>query len=129
MKPEPTPANYNPTFLAGGLLHPRRRKPLIFFGLTLTLLIVSTVAHFSTFLNFNFSTHFPYLWLALHLSILTPLVIYAFYKHKPAFKGPSAYVIEPQFANYLMISLSHRVYVLRDDQLCLLRLDSEIRLS
>jgi len=97
--------DYNSTFLAGGLLHPRRRVALICCGFTLALLIISAVTHFSSYLGFNFSTQYPDFWLALQLSILTHFAIHAFYKRRPAFKGPSAYVEEPQAPIYLMIVL------------------------
>jgi len=45
-----TAAQYNPKFLAGGLWHQRRRVPLILCALALMLLLVSTAAHFSTYL-------------------------------------------------------------------------------
>lgn len=86
-------------------MHPNRIRPFICFIITLLLLIVCLVAHASLYLNFNFPAHFPYLWIALHLSILTPFVIHAVYKHKPAFKGPAAYVKESTIVNYIVIIL------------------------
>jgi hypothetical protein len=99
------PANYNSKFLAGGLLHPGRR-PALFIGLlTLALLLISAAAHFSTYVNVNISRDFPWLWLALHLSILIHFAIYWRYKRRPAFKGPAAYVEEPLVVVFLLAIL------------------------
>jgi hypothetical protein len=82
-------------------MHPKRVTPFICFFVTLVLFLLCAIAHVSLFLNFNYPAHFPHLWLALHLSILTPFVIHAVYKHKPTFKGPAAYVEEPAFITYV----------------------------
>jgi hypothetical protein len=98
--------DYNPAFLAGGLWHPRRRIPRILCGLTLALLAISALAHFATYLGFNFSIQFPWLWLGLQLSYLIHLIIPVVYRRHPLFKGPAAYVKEPQLPTYLMILLT-----------------------
>ena len=85
------------------IMHPKRIRPFICFSSTLLLLIVCLVVHASLYLNLNFPAHFPRLWMALHLSILTPLVIHAVYKHKPAFTGPAAYVQESALVNYVAV--------------------------
>lgn len=103
MKSAVTP--YNPKLLAGGLWHPQRRMPLFFCVLTLALLIASATAHFSSYLNFNSSTSFPNLWLVFHLSIFFHFAIGFFYKRRPLFSGPSAYVRESQAMLWLMIIL------------------------
>jgi hypothetical protein len=85
--------------------HPRRIKPLICFIITSALLVLCVGAHASLYCNYNFPAHFPRLWLALHLSILTPFLIRAAYKHKPAFTGPAAYVGEPAIVSYAAVVL------------------------
>ena len=105
MNSETKPANYNSKFLAGGLLHPGRRPALFFCLLTLALLLVSAVAHFCTYATVNISRDFPWLWLALHLSILIHFAIHWRYKRRPTFKGPAAYVEEPLVVVFLLAVL------------------------
>jgi hypothetical protein len=71
-------------------------------GLTLVLLLVSALAHFSSYSGFNFATAYPAVWVGLQISILMHVVIPALYKRNPFFRGPSAYVNEPQAVNFVM---------------------------
>jgi hypothetical protein len=116
---------YNPEFLAGGLWHPRRRVAAVLCGLALALLLVSTGVHFSLYLGFNFATAYPAVWWGLQLSILIHVLVGAVYKRQPFFRGPSAYVKEPQALIYLtmilvtstlfyaMINFAHYYWVMR----------------
>src|SRR4030095_3509277 len=97
---------YNPEFLAGGLWHPRRRVPVVLCALTLALLVVSAAVHFSLYLGFNFATAYPAAWWGLQLSILIHVFIGSVYKRPPFFRGPSAYVKEPQALVYLTMILA-----------------------